>query len=86
MSESFLKRGQRIDAIWLPADEDGEKIGGAVGCDGVTEIVIEQLSGPIGFFEVAIIHRAHQADEMVPVYAAEFIRLIAPADECRFDA
>ncbi len=71
----FLKRGQKIDAIFCPTGSDGEQSGGAVGYDGVTEIEIDRCAGPMGWYDVAIIRRDLRPEELVPVHMAEYIRL-----------
>ncbi len=75
--ESALRQGQMINAIFGPEMQDGDSAGGAVGYDQVTEIEIGQCRGPMGWYDVAIIRRGStdRADEIIPVHAAEHIRL-----------
>lgn len=75
--ESALKQGDLIDAIFCHERQDGSCTGGAVGYDQVTEIEIGQCRGQMGWYDVAIIRRGttDQADEIVPIHAAEYIRL-----------
>lgn len=80
MEVSYLKQGQKIDAICGPESE--EQIAACVGRDGVTEIVIGQCRGPMGFFDVALVIRSgtERAVEVIPVHMAEYIRLLPPAE------
>lgn len=77
MPISKLEQGQKIDAIFTPQTQDGEQSGAAIGFDQVTEIVIDQCAGPMGWYEVAVIKRGgvERPDEIVPVHMAEYIRL-----------
>ena len=82
-NESYLRQGQKIDAIWGPVDSGGGQSGGTVGLWGVTEIEISRCAGPMGWFDVAIIRREGKpdhGDEIVPIHMAEFVRLLPPSE------
>ncbi|MBV7408717.1 hypothetical protein [Maritimibacter sp. DP1N21-5] len=74
---SNLHQGQELDAVFGPENEIGEYSFGKVGRNGVTRIVVKQLAGPMGFYDVAVIVRedTDEPDEIIPLHMAEFIRL-----------
>ena len=75
-NEKVLQQGQMIDAILGPEDSARDQAGGAVGFGGVYEIEIGQCAGPMGWYDVAIIRRANEPDQIMPVHMAEYIRLL----------
>jgi hypothetical protein len=78
MQDHVYLQGQLLDAVFCPETADGSNCGGAVGCDQVTEIMVSQARGPMGFYDVAVIRRGtSRPDEIVPLHMAEYVRLAA---------
>ena len=73
MNTSMLNKGDKLAAIWGPADAEGGQSGGQVGTLGVTDITIDQLAGPMGFYLVAVLKRDAWPDAIVPLHMAETI-------------
>lgn len=71
-----LKQGEEISAIFGPLSCDGYASGGAKGRDGVLKILVGQCMGPMGYFDVAVIKRLDQPDEIIPIHMAETVQCL----------
>ena len=73
MNTSMLNKGDKLTAIYGPTDADGGMSGGEVGRHDVTDITIDQLAGPMGFYLVAVVKRETWPDFIMPLHMAETI-------------
>ena len=72
-------QGQQLDYVSNPdANGTGTTCGARVGHENVVEIVVSQLAGPMGYYDVAIVRRDNSdPDEIFPLHFMESIRLLA---------
>lgn len=77
---SALVQGAKLEVCCGPERADGECTGGTVGYDGIVDITVSQLRGPMGWYDVAIFEFENAPDMIMPLHMADEIRLAEGKD------
>lgn len=79
MTHSLLKPAQMLAAVWCPDHPDGVT-GASVKQDGVECILVAQLAGPMGWYDVArVVYNNGSPDRIIPLHMCEQIDLMPAA-------
>ena len=70
---SSLKQGQQLKSVFGPLNTAGTHVGATIEWSSITSIVVGQLAGPMGWYDVAIIHYKDYEDDIIPLHMAEQI-------------
>ncbi len=74
--KSELPQGQSLQAIASPNYGNGEGVFFTAGEDGVSTIEVGQLAGPMGWYDVAVVHWGNgRLDQIHPLHMLDFIQL-----------
>ena len=74
---SELSQGQTLSAIGSPDSGDGQFMLIA-GQHGVDSIWVSQLAGPMGWYDVAVVHWSdNRPDQIHPLHMMDFIQVAA---------
>jgi hypothetical protein len=81
MNVSALSKAQQLEAVWGPMDHEGNQSGGRVGYHGIQCILVTQLAGPMGFYDVARViydDSIGRGDVYLPLHMMEHIEAMPP--------
>lgn len=78
MNESVLKQGQKLAAVWGPPNPDGQIGFSVANSENVEAIVVAQMAGPMGWYDVARVTFSNgQNDALFPLHMMEQIDVLA---------
>lgn len=78
MSESALKQGQKLAAVWGPQNPDGQVGFSVANSENVESIVVAQMAGPMGWYDVARVTFSNGwNDALFPLHMMEQIDVLA---------
>lgn len=74
MNHSHLKQGQRLSAVWGPCTPGGQVSFSVANNDNVEAIIVSQLAGPMGWYDVAVVSfHDGKNDAILPLHLMEQI-------------
>ncbi len=74
---STLEQGAALSAVWGPLSADGQQAGATIEWKVVQSITVSCLSGPLGYYDVAVICYNNGAKaSIMPLHMAETIEVL----------